>query len=88
MQFVDSIAPGEPPASPTKIVRAWLDGPAPSAVASAPEQQAVPAADAAQTAAAPAADAGASTPADVPAQSPAEVTPVPVAEPESTTPGA
>ncbi len=35
MQFVDSIAPGEPPAQPTKIVRAWLDG-APPAVAAAP----------------------------------------------------
>jgi cyclophilin family peptidyl-prolyl cis-trans isomerase len=31
MQFVDQIAPGEPPAAPTKIVRAWLDGPMPSA---------------------------------------------------------
>ena len=36
MQFVDAIAPGEPPAQPTKIVRAWLDGPAPAAVAAAP----------------------------------------------------
>ena len=36
MQFVDGIAPGEPPAEPTKIVRAWLDGPAPVAVAGAP----------------------------------------------------
>jgi cyclophilin family peptidyl-prolyl cis-trans isomerase len=36
MQFVDSIAPGEPPATPTKIVRAWLDGPMPQAVAAAP----------------------------------------------------
>jgi cyclophilin family peptidyl-prolyl cis-trans isomerase len=36
MQFVDSIAPGEPPAQPTKIIRAWLDGPAPAAVAVAP----------------------------------------------------
>ena len=36
MQFVDGIAPGEPPAEPTKIVRAWLDGPAPVAVAAAP----------------------------------------------------
>ena len=38
MQFVDSIAPGEPPAQPTKIVRAWLDGPAPAAVATAPAE--------------------------------------------------
>jgi len=36
MQFVDQIAPGEPPAAPTKIVRAWLDGPMPQAVAEAP----------------------------------------------------
>ena len=36
MQFVDAIAPGEPPAQPTKIVRAWLDGPPPAAVATAP----------------------------------------------------
>jgi len=36
MQFVDSIAVGEPPATPTKIVRAWLDGPMPQAVAAAP----------------------------------------------------
>ena len=33
MQFVDQIAPGEPPAQPTRIVRAWLDGPAPAGVA-------------------------------------------------------
>ena len=33
MQFVDQIMPGEPPAQPTKIVRAWLDGPMPAAVA-------------------------------------------------------
>jgi cyclophilin family peptidyl-prolyl cis-trans isomerase len=38
MQFVDAIAPGEPPAQPTKIVRAWLDGPMPAAVATAPAQ--------------------------------------------------
>jgi cyclophilin family peptidyl-prolyl cis-trans isomerase len=37
MQHVDSIAVGEPPAAPTKIVRAWLDGPAPQAVAAAPQ---------------------------------------------------
>jgi cyclophilin family peptidyl-prolyl cis-trans isomerase len=36
MQFVDSIAVGEPPATPTKIVRAWLEGPMPQAVAAAP----------------------------------------------------
>ncbi len=52
MQYVDGIATGEPPAQPTKIVRAWLDGPVPMAVAAAPAQPAspapVPAADAAQ----------------------------------------
>ena len=35
MQHVDSIAPGEPPAQPTRIVRAWLDA-APAAAAAAP----------------------------------------------------
>jgi peptidylprolyl isomerase len=30
MQFVDGIAPGEPPEVPTKIVRAWIDGPLPA----------------------------------------------------------
>jgi peptidylprolyl isomerase len=37
MQFVDQIAPGEPPAEPTKIVRAWLDGPLPAAAAAPAE---------------------------------------------------
>ncbi|MEO6580647.1 MAG: peptidylprolyl isomerase [Sphingomicrobium sp.] len=36
MQFVDGIAPGEPPAVPTKMVRVWIDGPLPAAPASAP----------------------------------------------------
>jgi cyclophilin family peptidyl-prolyl cis-trans isomerase len=48
MQHVDAIAPGEPPAQPTKIVRAWLDGPAPAAVAVAPapvQQPAQPSAE-------------------------------------------
>ena len=31
MQFVDGIAPGEPPAEPTRIVRMWIDGPVPAA---------------------------------------------------------
>ena len=49
MQFVDPIAPGEPPAQPTKIVRAWLDGAPPAAVAAAPAPQAeAPAAPAEQ----------------------------------------
>ena len=43
MQFVDAIAPGEPPAQPTKIVRAWLDGPMPQAVAAAPAPAPAPA---------------------------------------------
>ena len=44
MQFVDAIATGEPPAQPTKIVRAWLDGPMPAAAAaSAPAPAPVPA---------------------------------------------
>ena len=30
MQFVDQIAPGEPPPAPTRIVRAWIDGPLPA----------------------------------------------------------
>ena len=54
MQFVDAIAPGEPPAQPTKIVRAWLDGAPPAAVAAAPvpaPQAEAPAAPAEQPAA-------------------------------------
>ena len=43
MQFVDQIAPGEPPPQPTKIVRAWLDGPMPPAPANDPAAAAVPA---------------------------------------------
>jgi cyclophilin family peptidyl-prolyl cis-trans isomerase len=30
MQFVDGIAPGEPPETPTKMVRVWIDGPLPA----------------------------------------------------------
>jgi len=30
MQFVDGIAPGEPPEAPTKMVRVWIDGPLPT----------------------------------------------------------
>lgn len=33
MQFVDGIAPGEPPESPTKMVRVWIDGPLPAPAA-------------------------------------------------------
>ena len=46
MQFVDGIAPGEPPEAPTKMTRVWLDGPvpAPPAVAATPaEPEAKPA---------------------------------------------
>ena len=46
MQFVDQIAPGEPPAAPTKIVRAWLDGPMPPAPAVAAAAAPAPQADA------------------------------------------
>ena len=40
MQFVDGIAPGEPPEAPTKMVRVWTDGPvpAPPAVPAAPAE--------------------------------------------------
>jgi cyclophilin family peptidyl-prolyl cis-trans isomerase len=30
MQYVDAIAPGEPPAAPTKILRAWIESDGPS----------------------------------------------------------
>ena len=40
MQFVDGIAPGEPPEAPTRMVRVWTDGPvpAPPAVPAAPAE--------------------------------------------------
>jgi cyclophilin family peptidyl-prolyl cis-trans isomerase len=41
MQFVDGIAPGEPPANPTKIIRAWIDGPLPAPPAAAAAAQPV-----------------------------------------------
>jgi cyclophilin family peptidyl-prolyl cis-trans isomerase len=43
MQNVDRIAPGEPPAEPTKIVRMWIDGPLPAAPVAAAQAQAEPA---------------------------------------------
>lgn len=44
MQFVDGIAPGEPPATPTKMVRVWIDGPLPAPPAAAtPVAEAKPA---------------------------------------------
>jgi peptidylprolyl isomerase len=69
MQFVDGIAPGEPPAQPTKIVRAWLDGPMPQPVAAAPVQPQAAAPDAVQ--AQPQAEAPAE-PAEQPASDPKE----------------
>ena len=72
MQFVDGIAPGEPPAQPTRIVRAWLDGPMPTAVAAAPAQPQPQAEDPAQP------QAGAPASAETPAP-PAEQ---PVTEPK------
>lgn len=36
MQFVDGIAPGEPPEAPTKMVRVWTDGPVPAPPPQAP----------------------------------------------------
>jgi peptidylprolyl isomerase len=75
MQFVDQIAPGEPPAAPTKIVRAWLDGPMPAAVAVAPAQPQVetPAPAAAPIAPQPQAEAPAA-PAEQPAADPKDDT--------------
>ncbi len=43
MQFVDGIAPGEPPEAPTKMVRVWIDGPLPAApIAAAPVAETKP----------------------------------------------
>ncbi|MCY7270648.1 MAG: peptidylprolyl isomerase [Sphingomonas bacterium] len=38
MQFVDAIAPGEPPEAPTRMVRVWTDGPINTAPVAAPAQ--------------------------------------------------
>ena len=73
MQFVDGIAPGEPPAQPTKIVRAWLDGAAPKAMAAAPAQPSAPAPAPATTAAGPQAEIG-PAPAEQPAAEPPAAT--------------
>ncbi len=43
MQFVDGIAPGEPPEAPTKMVRVWIDGPLPAAPAMTAPAEAKPA---------------------------------------------
>ncbi len=48
MDAVDGIAVGEPPADPTRIVRAWIDGPLPAPVAAAPAEPAKEEAAAAQ----------------------------------------
>lgn len=45
MQYVDALAPGEPPAQPSTIVRAWLDGPVAAQAAAAPEPEPVVAAE-------------------------------------------
>ncbi len=62
MQFVDAIAPGEPPPQPTKIVRAWLDA-VPAAVAAAPS---------APAAVEPSQDETQAVPTDQPAEVPAD----------------
>lgn len=79
MANVDAIAVGEPPAQPTKIVRATIGGPLPAppvvAAAPAPTEPAATAAPVAEVAA-PAAEA----PATGPAAAPAEAVPAPAAE--------
>ena len=50
MQFVDGVAPGEPPEAPTKMVRVWIDGPLPApaivpAAAAPAEPEAKPSGD-------------------------------------------
>jgi peptidylprolyl isomerase len=71
MQFVDGIAPGEPPAEPTRIVRAWLDGPIAVAAAPAPAAQPAPAPTAAAVEAPSQAEAPAE-PAEPPVEEPQE----------------
>ena len=88
MQFVDGIAAGEPPAQPTKIVRAWLDGAVP--MAAAPVQpsatEAAPLSPQAEgPAPAPAEQPAAEGPAVVADQPAAEAAPV-AAEPTAETP--
>jgi peptidylprolyl isomerase len=81
MAAVDSIAVGEPPAQPTRIVRATIGGPlpAPPVVAAVP----APAPEAAPT---PAAGPSETTPAPAPEASPApEAAPAPAAEPPAAT---
>jgi peptidylprolyl isomerase len=80
MASVDGIAVGEPPAQPSRIVRASIGGPLPAApaVAVAPAPEAAPAAAAAEPAAAPAAPA-AETPAPATSE-PAAAAPTPAAD--------
>ena len=85
MQFVDQIAPGEPPAQPTKIVRAWLDGPTPAAVAQAASVAAPAPAQSTADTAAPGPAAPASVEAAPAAAAPAEAAPVSTA-PEAPAP--
>ncbi len=55
MDVVDRIAVGEPPAEPTRIVRAWIDAPLPApAAAPAPAPEGPPASEPAKPEAAPA----------------------------------
>ena len=77
MAAVDSIAVGEPPESPTKIVRASIGGPlpAPPVVAAAPAPVQAPVAAPPAVAAAPATEVS-----DAPAAAPATETPAPAAE--------
>ena len=81
MASVDSIAVGEPPVQPTKIVRATIGGPLPAppvvAAAPAPEAAAVAAAPAEHAAAPAAAPAEQAPTAPAPADAPAQETPPP-----------
>ncbi len=78
MAFVDAIAVGEPPADPTRIVRATIGGPLPAPPVVA--------------AAAPAATPAASTPAALPSapteEGPSQNSGAPAAETPAATPGA
>ena len=78
MAAVDSIALGEPPAQPTKIVHATIGGPlpAPPVVATAPTPEAAPAATPPATPPATAAPA-VQTPAPAPVEAPAAEAPPP-----------
>ena len=75
MQFVDGIAPGEPPSQPTKIVRAWLDGPVAVAVVAAPAQPSATAVAPVPEAAPPQVEVG-----PAPAEQPAAAAPASAAE--------